>query len=202
MCSKEIFMKEDQSSQSRSILNMMCLDVFLSSLEKKELDNIDLSEELKIRKIEPLMSWDIISLEFKKSVDQIKIDAEMDQLILHGQKYEWEVDLQLILAKPYEALVLTDKWQKIQWTNRGFYEMTGYSSSFAKGKNPKFLQGKNTSKETGARIRDHIQAGRPFKEVVINYKKDAREYYCELQVFPIKNKSQTITHFLALEREV
>ena len=100
----------------------------------------------------------------------------------------------------FEAIVITNRHQKIQWVNNGFTKMTGYSKKYAINKRPTFLQGKLTSDKTREVIRKHIHANKPFKEIIVNYRKDKTPYKCEISVFPLYNEKTT--HFVALEREV
>lgn len=80
--------------------------------------------------------------------------------------------------------------------------MTGYSESFARGRNPRFLQGKDTCSETKERIRLQLKEGKSFKESVINYRKNGSSYRCELEIFPLKNPLGDIKAYLAVEKEV
>jgi hypothetical protein len=63
------------------------------------------------------------------------------------------------------------------------------------------LQGENTSEAVKLRINEKIEQNKPFKEVVVNYRKNGEMYNCEIQIFPLTGNNNSI-HFLALEREV
>ena len=100
----------------------------------------------------------------------------------------------------YEALIITDKNQNIIWVNDGFSKMTGYPKKEALNKTPKFLQGEKTSAETKKKIWQNILLDKPFKEVIINYKKDQTPYKCEVKILPLYNKQTT--HYIAFERKI
>ena len=85
--------------------------------------------------------------------------------------------------------------------NEGFFPMTGYTKDFAMYKTPKILQGKNTLDITKERIQLNLSKNKPFKEVILNYKKDGTPYECEVHIFPLQNRKKT-THFLALEKDI
>lgn len=81
--------------------------------------------------------------------------------------------------------------------------MTGYEKEFALNKTPRFLQGEKTKESTRKRIKEKLLKGKPFKDVIINYRKDKTSYKCELHIIPLHNNETTkITHFLALEKEI
>jgi len=182
--------------------NMMCLDVYLDSLNEEEYRKIKpkLNSDVPVSKLP--MSWDIISVSYANQLNKVLVEFEAQQLEEKAKTFDWSVDLDNILSNPYQALVLTDSKQSILWVNKRFEKMTGYPQSFAVGKKPSFLQGPNTSLETNKRIRNYLKTGNSFEEMVINYKKDAREYLCQVAIFPITNNEDVVTHFLALENEI
>lgn len=151
----------------------------------------------------PLLSWDIYMNFYTDTLEEINREFEIEELNVYKKKFDWNFDIVNLLKKStYQALVLTNSQQIIQWVNDGFKTMTGYSVSFAKNKKPSFLQGENTCPDTIETIRKHIHKAKPVKETVINYRKSGEEYKCELSLYPIKNNKEEVTHYLALEREV
>lgn len=155
------------------------------------------------RAVMPLKCWDIFSqfsVSLPKSIIQDNRRDELNQLLFFAKKYNWENDLKTILkSNSYEALVLTDVSKNILWVNDGFTKMTGYSKEFARNKQPSFLQGKNSEKKRAV-IRKKLSKHLPFKEIIVNYKKDGTPYNCEIHVIPLKTNKTT--HYLALERAV
>lgn len=153
------------------------------------------------RAVMPLICWDIFSQYLNKSYDSYsKKELEIKQLNSFASKFKWENDIKSILStNSYEALVLTDVHKKILWVSDGFASMTGYSKEFAKGKQPLFLQGEDSFEKRIA-IRKKLAKQLPFKEVIINYRKNGTPYNCEVYIIPLKNDK--VTHFLALEKDV
>lgn len=151
----------------------------------------------------PLLCWDIYT-QFSLGNAYLNTSSvksqEIAKLSNFASQFKWQNDIKSILnTNNYEALVLTDISKKILWVNDGFSKMTGYSKEFAKDKNPTFLQGK-ASLEKRDVIRKKLASELPFKEVIINYKKDGTPYDCEIYIIPLK--ADTTTHYLALERAV
>lgn len=149
----------------------------------------------------PLLSWDIFSqfsTSYFRSISEKNSDR--NELTYFAHTFKWKNKVSDILRNnEYEALVLTDYSKKILWVNEGFTKMTGYSKQYAKNKRPSFLQGKN-SNEKRMSIRKKLASNRPFKEVIVNYRKDGTPYDCELHIFPLI--SENSIHYLALERAV
>lgn len=149
----------------------------------------------------PLLSWDIYMDFYFRNLKQSEQRSEIEKITHLAKKFNWKNDIDAIINEhDYEAIVITDLNQKIIWVNNGFTDMTGYSKNYALNKRPTFLQGKETSPETKEKIRENIKIGKPFKQVIINYKKDKTPYKCEVKIIPMYGENTT--HYLALERQV
>ncbi|WP_115462913.1 PAS domain-containing protein [Winogradskyella aurantiaca] len=150
----------------------------------------------------PLLSFDIYLDHFHKTIKQMKSKMDISEI---NRSVNTVISKSLenrILNDQYDAIVITDKQQKIVWVSEGFYDMTGYSSSYAVGKQPTFLQGKDTQTSTKERIRVNLDNNNNFSASLINYKKNGEEYICQLKLFPLKDPDNNITHYLALERRL
>ena len=184
-----------------NLTNMKCLDIYLSGLNKDEYDEIKPKIEISKAKIMPLISWDIFMDSYNRRLIEVKKRIEMQQVFSYAKKFNWKNDLNLTFSEnDYEALIVTDKNQNIIWVNDGFTSMTGYSKQFAINKTPEFLQGKETSVNTKNRINKKILTDKPFKEIIVNYKKDKTSYLCEIKIIPLYNEG--VTHFIAFEKKV
>ncbi|MEM6721812.1 MAG: PAS domain-containing protein [Bacteroidota bacterium] len=149
----------------------------------------------------PLTSWDIYIDNYHKQLVEAKKELELQQVTMLAEKYKWQNDLRTVFSKrEYEALIITDINQNIIWVNEGFTAMTGYSQKFAINRTPRFLQGMQTSQSTKSRIRNKIKQQQPFKEIIVNHKKDKTTYKCEVNIIPLYGKETT--HFIAFEKQV
>lgn len=101
------------------------------------------------QKIHPLMCWDIVLNQYSR----LSHPSNLTMLTSMKEQYDWNIDLNSVLEKDFDALVLTDTKQRICWTSRGFEQMTGYTSAFAKNRRPSFLQGKRSSPIVRRKIR-------------------------------------------------
>ena len=91
---------------------------------------------------------------------------------------------------------------KIVFVNPAFSQMTGYTIEEVLGKTPRILQGPNTNRALLDDLRYHLSKGIPFHGEAINYRKDGEEFYIEWHITPIRNVNQTITHFVAIQRDI
>jgi PAS domain S-box-containing protein len=150
----------------------------------------------------PLLSFDIFLDHYHKTIKQLKSKADIAQMKNHLPAIVTDSIETRIHEEYYDAIVVTDIRQNIVWVSEGFYEMTGYSSRYAIGKQPSFLQGKDTQEATKKSIRINLDKDHSFTGSIINYKKNGEEYLCQLKLFPLKNKKNQVTHYLALERRL
>ncbi|CAA0155483.1 PAS domain-containing protein [Tenacibaculum maritimum] len=178
--------------------NMLCLDLYVASLSQEAYTNLQPALATPTKKHLHIRSWGVQNL-FKENT----LAKDIKALHTFALAFQWQNDLRRILHKnpSYETLILTNASKEIVWVNDGFQKMTGYDKSFALHKTAGFLQGEKTSLATRKRIRKKLLKNKPFKEVILNYRKDQTSYECELTIFPLASKAKT-THFLALEKEV
>lgn len=181
--------------------NMACLDIFLASLSSEEYQKIEPAIQYSAVSA-PLLSMDLFFRKFHHRLELEKRKLDLTDLLKFKPDLFSSFDHQLILQQSYVALILTDMNLNITWVNKGFTEMTGYPARFALGKSPNFLQGKNTRPETKQKIREQLGNHKIFSEIVINYRKNQEEYKCEITIIPLLNHNQSLTHYLAIEKEV
>lgn len=168
-------------------------------LDKNLLMNINADSKIKHH---PLLSWDISGNSYRDAITLASKKDELIKLNEFSKKYAWDMNWRLELLQPYDALVLTDAQQIICWVSGGFQKMTGYSNEFAIGRTPKFLQGKNTSFVTREMIKKKLHAKERFEATVTNYRQDGEPYECRVNILPLLNYDNDITHFIAFEREL
>lgn len=186
------------ANRTRDLNNMFSLDIYLETSKEA-------GKKLQLQKLipskamcHPLMCWDIAS----GGVNKNPTSAEVQHLQKLAARYHWTVDFEPILAKKFDALIVTDSGQKIIWASQGFKTMTGYSPTYALHKNPSFLQGKKTNLEIRKEIREAIKKGEAVEATIINYRKDGSEYLCQIEIIPLFSKSLLPSHFLAIEKMV
>ena len=151
----------------------------------------------------PLASFDVHLTNLKNLTNEFKKDNDISNLINIINTNYWSTDITMnVFQKDYDALVLTDKNQKIIWVSSGFNNMTGYSKSYVVGKKPAFLQGDKTSPYVKKQIRSDLKNNHSYSGSIINYKKNGQVYNCQIKISPIYSSKKSLKYFLAFEKEI
>ena len=91
---------------------------------------------------------------------------------------------------------------RIVYVNDEFVKYTGYTRREALGRNPRFLQGKDTDPAALAKIRHAIALWKPITLELINYKKDGTPYWVEIALAPVADSAGTFIQWVAIERDI
>jgi PAS domain S-box-containing protein len=111
--------------------------------------------------------------------------------------------LSLVAKGTSNIVVITDKERKIEWVNKAFEDLTGYTQQEVIGKNPgSLLQFKNTEKETIRAIRKAMNNQETFVGEIQNISKTGRKYWIELSISPVFNDEGELLNFIAIESDV
>jgi two-component system, cell cycle sensor histidine kinase and response regulator CckA len=106
-----------------------------------------------------------------------------------------------------ESILITDAelnlpGPKIIFVNPAFTKMTGYTATEVMGQTPRILHGPRTDPTVLSRLRQDLQRGEASDGEGINYRKDGTEFTLEWHIAPIRDASGTITHFVAIQRDI
>lgn len=106
-----------------------------------------------------------------------------------------------------DSIIITDKnldkpGPKILYVNPAFTKMTGYSSKFAVGKSPRFLQGPKTDNNILNLMKKELLSKGVFKNEIINYKDDGSEYVIEWHISEVKNIKGELIAYVSIQRDI
>ena len=118
--------------------------------------------------------------------------------------YEDQISrLSRIVEETPNVVIITDTQQRIVWVNRSFTTITGYSMEEALGKKPgRLLQGPDSSPDTKAVMRERIAEFKPFEVEILNYTKDKKPYWMNIQCQPQIDSNGLIDGFFAIQTNV
>lgn len=92
--------------------------------------------------------------------------------------------------------------QEIVFANAAFRRMSGYGTEEILGRTPRILQGPGTCRQTLDRIAQAVRARQPVQAELLNYARDGREYWVDINIVPLRGKSGRVTHFAAIQRDI
>lgn len=138
----------------------------------------------------PLISW-----EFRK-------DYFSDAFLFKKIQTNWsnKQDYLKQSQKEKRELIITDHHFRIIFASKNFSRISGYQPEEIVGKSPAVFQGAATSTITRQKIKTAITNLKPFKEVILNYRKNGDSYWCEIEAYPMFDKNGIFQNYIALEK--
>ncbi len=111
--------------------------------------------------------------------------------------------LALLANRTTNGVVITDRDGHVEWVNAGFERLTGYTLSEVRGHKPgHVLQGHATDAATVERMRSALRAGVAFEVEVLNYAKNGKPYWINLNVDPMLNEEGETQGFIGIETDI
>jgi PAS domain S-box-containing protein len=111
--------------------------------------------------------------------------------------------LSLIARETQNGVIITDKDKKIEWVNHAFEQISGYTFEEVKGKNPgQFLQGKDTDPAQVAFMRSQFNRQKNFEVELVNYSKQGKNYWINLQVQPIFDEKGQLQKYFSIQSDI
>jgi PAS domain S-box-containing protein len=111
--------------------------------------------------------------------------------------------LAMVAQTTDNAVIITGASGIIQWVNKGFTAITGFTPEEAIGRKPgDFLQGPATDPETIRLMSTAIRQGKGFNLEIQNYTKSRVVYWLHLSVQPVFDENGTLQHFVAIESDI
>lgn len=91
---------------------------------------------------------------------------------------------------------------RIQYVNRQFLEITGYTLDEVLGQNPRVLKSGETPPEEYQRLWNAISHGETWRGTFHNRKKNGELYWEQAQISPIFDEQGRITHYLGVKENI
>lgn len=100
------------------------------------------------------------------------------------------------------STLITDKDGRIEYVNKRFCEITGYSEEDIIGKNPRILKSGHTPHDVYENMWATLKKGNRWKGEIFNRKKDGSLFWEESLISPITDAYGQISHFVAVKRDI
>ncbi len=122
---------------------------------------------------------------------------------LERKQIEFEIrKLSAALEHSVNVVFITDREGIIQYINPMFEKVTGYSENEALGETPNILASGETREKEYKALWKTIKAGRTWRGVFKNRKKNGNLYWSSSVISPIRDVNGNITHFLAVQEDI
>jgi PAS domain S-box-containing protein len=110
--------------------------------------------------------------------------------------------LALVAEQSADHVLITTPDGVIEYVNRAFEELTGYSRAEAIGKTPNIIKSGQHPKSFYAALWNTVLAGKAFRGMTINKKKNGDFYYEEKTITPLKDSAGNILYLVSVGRDI
>jgi len=140
-------------------------------------------------------------IEFENDYKNIRVTAFRD--ISRKKEREYEIlKLSKAITQSPVSVVITDIDGKIEYANRKFIELTGYSLNEAIGKTPRILSSGKHDKIFYKELWETILSGKEWTGEFHNKKKSGELYWESAKISSIKNIDGKIINFIAVKEDI
>jgi PAS domain S-box-containing protein len=145
---------------------------------------------------------------FRESEARAKaqVSARRVATSLSQEKYTSASQRQRLLMHALEqspaTIIVTDAEGKIVYANPKFVATTGYQAAEALGQTPRLLKSGETSTEEYQRLWKTIKAGKEWRGVFHNRRKDGSLYWERASISPVHDAKGKISHFMAVKEDI
>ena len=138
----------------------------------------------------PLICWEFIKTYYS------------DSFLVNEIQKTWssKIDFNNVTKDQKREIIVTDKNFKIIFATDTIVNMNGYNANEIIGKSPSFFQGLETCVKTKMSIKKALQNCAPFKEVILNYKKNGESYWCDIEAYPKFDNQGNFVNYIAFEK--
>ncbi len=119
------------------------------------------------------------------------------------KKTEQEIKkLSIAVEQSANTIVITDLNGNIEYVNKKFTELTGYTAEEAIGQNPRILNSGTQPKKYYTHMWKTITEGKIWKGEFHNKKKNGNFFWELVTITPLKNDTEKITNYLAIKEDI
>jgi len=110
--------------------------------------------------------------------------------------------LSLGIEQHPSPIVITDIKGNIEYVNRAFEEITGYTFEEVKGKNPRILQSGDTKRDVYDGLWNTLLQGKEWRGEFRNRKKDGTLYWEMAVIYPMVDSDNNIKQYFASKTDI
>ncbi|MDQ2809777.1 MAG: EAL domain-containing protein [Chloroflexota bacterium] len=106
------------------------------------------------------------------------------------------------LTSAANAIMITDRLNRITWINPAFTQLTAYDSAEVVGRTSDLLECGEQDRAFYHQLNATIQAGQVWQGELINQRKDGTLYAAEQTITPVLSEQGTVTHFITIMQDI
>lgn len=111
--------------------------------------------------------------------------------------------LALVASHTGSGVIITDPEWRVEWINEGFTRMFGFTLAEIKGRKPaEFMVGPDSDLKAMQAMDEAGKMRRRFLGEILNYTKDGRKLWIELEIQPVVNEDGEIEGFMGLQLDI
>jgi PAS domain S-box-containing protein len=129
-----------------------------------------------------------------------EISNQMEQIKVSQRELR---KLSLIATRTKNGVIISDKYGCIEWVNDAFCAISGYTLEEVLGKKPKdLLQGPKTDLQSREILKKALWNKENVEVTLVNYDREGREYYNQLEIVSVFDEQGNHTNFIALQKDI
>ncbi|MBE2248374.1 MAG: PAS domain S-box protein [Myxococcus sp.] len=105
------------------------------------------------------------------------------------------------IAQAPSAVVITDADGRIEFVNRAFAKVTGWSAAEAHGQTMRLVRSELTPQATYADLWATIKAGKEWRGELQNRRRDGQLFWAQTSIAPVRDEAGVITHFVGVQAD-
>ncbi len=110
--------------------------------------------------------------------------------------------LWLAVEQSPNSIIITNLEAEIEYVNRSFQDITGYSKSEAIGLKPGIMQCVQSAEGNHFSVWDALHAGKNWSGEYVNRRKDGREYIEQVYISPVRQLNGQVSHYLLIQEDI
>lgn len=101
------------------------------------------------------------------------------------------------------GIVITNEERKIEWINRAYAELSGYSLEEAAGRKPgELFQNGTIDRQKAKRMARRLEREVPFTEELKNYGKNGEAFWVRITICPVYDRHGKLQNFIGVQEDI
>jgi len=187
-------------------MNIRQINTLLPDQIEKEIDKVLKNQRIRFEFCHQLADGSLRDVEVYSSKIELE-GKEYIHSIIHDitERKLAEKQNRLLISATEQSpvtVIITDREGTIEYVNREFSDLTGYSKEETIGQNPRFQKSGKQPKDFYDNLWTTIVSGRTWHGEFFNKKKDGELYLVNVSISPVRDEYGNITHFVAVQEDI